>query len=88
MQIWIEAEIFPVKNGVLARGASIGLAAVGATDDLALGSLQRTVVGWCRGLEREGVLEDALERRGIAWETAGGELSVQVRRETGVRTLP
>ena len=77
MEVRIEAEILPIKNGVLARGINTGLAANGATNDLALRSLERTLTYWCRGLEREGTLEEALHRRGIAWERTGSDLSVE-----------
>ena len=79
MIVVVKAAIQPVKNGVQARNASVGLLGQGSTDDLAVRSLRTAVLGWCRGLERAGVLQDALERRGISWEKGGADLDVVVR---------
>ena len=80
MIVPIEASIEPVRNGVQARGAAIGLVGQGTDEAAALRSLQRAALGWCLGLARAGALESVLTRRGIAWEANGSGVEVIVHR--------
>jgi hypothetical protein len=74
----IEAQLELVRNGVQARGASVGLVGQGSNREAAVRSLRLAVLGWCRGLAHAGMLEATLDRRGIAWETGGSDLEVVI----------
>lgn len=78
MEIQIELELMPVREGWLARAPSLRLAAVGISESAATESLCRLVAAHCGILSREGWLEAALKRAKVnVRETGDAELVVK-----------
>lgn len=68
-----------IRGGFSARNAEIGLAGHGPDEDRAISSLRSAVETWARCLDREGVLEMSLNRRGVNYREAGDRIAVEPR---------
>lgn len=79
MKVFADAELCPIKAGVEARIASVRLAGHGYDSDMAIDSLRRAMMAWCRGLARLGELERALRARGLTWEADGDAVELELR---------
>jgi hypothetical protein len=76
MEVHVPFDVVPAGNGVLARAEQVNLAAFGSYNEEAITALARGISAWCAGLQKVGVLQDVLARRGLEWE---GDLEGTVR---------
>lgn len=65
MEVRIEVEMAEIKGGWLARTPKLKLARAGESESQALSALKQTVMAYCAGLKRGGILLPALQRKGV-----------------------
>lgn len=76
MRLTVDVEEVAVHNGFGVRAGALGLTGGGPTIDDAREGLQESIAAWCAGLRLADELEDALNRRGLAWSPEGTGVSV------------
>jgi hypothetical protein len=59
-----------------ASATQLGLTGHGADQATAVANLRRGLLAWCRGLGRQGLLEQGLDRHGVRWDRTGGDIEI------------
>ncbi len=79
MRIIIPAKIVESKGGLAMQSPHLRLTGFGKDKTTAAATLERGVRVWCRTLEKQGLLIEALERAGLEIESVGdAEIQVEV----------
>ena len=78
MKIILKHDIYPVKNGIAAHSPEIGLTAHGYSAEIAKLNLKRIAVMFLKPFERQGELENVIERLNLKTEKDGTEVTVEV----------
>jgi hypothetical protein len=78
VRVILKPEVYRIRNGFAARSPELGLAAHGASPEIARRNLERTVLYLLKPLEREGCLETELRRSGLEVDEGPEELTVAV----------
>ena len=84
MRLYVGAVTSPVRSGIEARCSELRLCGHGKERPQALDSLRNAVLAWCIGLREAGVLEAAIEDKGLAWTPDGMAIDVEIEDLGGV----
>ena len=78
MRLVVGASLSPIKGGIEARCSELKICGHGMERVQAVESLKRSVAAWCVGLQRAGLLEQAIAERGLVSEESDASIEVEV----------